>query len=52
MTKKREWNLLSLAGLLGAAAIAVCGAQAPPVTGVCVANCGSGSGNTNTTTHA
>jgi tetratricopeptide (TPR) repeat protein len=38
--------------LVCAAAITVCGAQAPPVTGVCVANCGGGGGNTNTTTHA
>jgi len=53
MTKKCEWSLAALVVFLGATTIAVCRAQAPPVTGVCVANCGSGSrGNTNTTTHA
>jgi len=44
--------LAGAACLVCAAAMAVCGAQAPPVTGVCVANCGSGGGNTNTTTHS
>ncbi|HME59568.1 MAG TPA: tetratricopeptide repeat protein [Terracidiphilus sp.] len=53
MTKKREWLLVAFAAFLGAATMVVCGAQAPPVTGVCVANCGGGGGgNTNTTTHA
>jgi tetratricopeptide (TPR) repeat protein len=50
MAKKREWRLTALTAFLGAAAIVVCGAQAPPVNGVCVANCGSGNTNTNTNT--